>query len=182
MRIIRSSGNVRFDRAVLTGESDEVEGATDCTDENFLETRNVALMGTSVTNGNAVGVVVLTGGRSVMGRIATVTAGLREKPTLIQKEITRFVTIIICLTVVLAGAILFTWVGWLRIDHGDFMNVVAMLNVVMSCVVAFIPEGMPVGVALTFMMIARRMKQTNILPKGSCDSRDPRLRQCHLLG
>ncbi|KAI9924074.1 hypothetical protein ASPWEDRAFT_38538 [Aspergillus wentii DTO 134E9] len=166
MRIFRSSGDVRFDRAVLTGESDEVEGATDYTDENFLETRNIALMGTSVTNGNAVGIVVLTGSRSVMGRIAKMTSSVKEKPTLIQKEITRFVKIIICMTAILAGAILFTWVGWLRVDHYDFMNVVSMLNNVMGCVVAFIPEGMPVGVALTFMMIAKRMKQANILPKG----------------
>lgn len=166
MRIIRSSGDVRFDRSILTGESDEIEGAIDPTDDNFLETRNIAFMGTNVTNGNAVGVVVLTGGRSVMGRLASMTAGVEEKPTLIQREITRFVTIIVCLTVLLAGAILFTWVGWLRVDHYSFMDVVQMLNNVMGCVVAFIPEGMPVGVALTLMMVAKRMKQTNILPKG----------------
>ncbi|RAL15920.1 cation-translocating P-type ATPase [Aspergillus homomorphus CBS 101889] len=166
MRIIRSSGDVRFDRSILTGESDEVEGATDATDQNFLETRNIAFMGTSVTNGNAVGVVVLTGSRSVMGRLASITANVKEKPTLIQKEISRFVRIIVVLTVILAAAILFTWVGWLRVDHSDFMNVVAMLNDVMGCVVAFIPEGMPVGVALTLMIVAKRMKANNILPKG----------------
>lgn len=166
MRLIHSSGDVRFDRAILTGESDEIEGATDSTDANFLETRNIALMGTSVTNGNAVGVVVLTGSRSVMGRIATMTSGVKQKPTMIQREITRFVTIIICLTIVLASVILLTWVGWLRVDHPAYMSVVAMLNNVMGCVVAFIPEGVPVAVALTLMMIARRMKQTNILPKG----------------
>jgi sodium/potassium-transporting ATPase subunit alpha len=166
MRILSSSGDVRFDRAILTGESDEVEGAIDHTDENFLETRNIALMGTSVTNGNAIGVVVLTGSRSVMGRIATITSGVKQKPTLIQREITRFVTIIVILTVILAAVILFTWVGWLRVDHYAFMNVVQMLNDVMGCVVAFIPEGMPIGVALTLMMVARRMKAHNILPKG----------------
>ncbi|RAH47860.1 cation-translocating P-type ATPase [Aspergillus brunneoviolaceus CBS 621.78] len=166
MRIIRSSGDVRFDRSILTGESDEVEGATDATDQNFLETRNIALMGTSVTNGNAVGVVVLTGGRSVMGRLASITATVKEKPTLIQKEISRFVRIIVVLTVILAAAILFTWVGWLRVDQPGFMNVVEMLNDVMGCVVAFIPEGMPVGVALTLMIVAKRMKANHILPKG----------------
>ncbi|KAL1882414.1 hypothetical protein Plec18167_002830 [Paecilomyces lecythidis] len=166
MRILKTSGDVRFDRAVLTGESEEIEGATDATEKNFLETRNIALMGTSVTNGNAVGVVVLTGSRSVMGRIASLTADVKEKPTLIQKEINRFVGIIICLTLILACAILFTWAGWLRVDHSGFMNVVSMLNDVMGCVVAFIPEGMPVGVALTLMMVARRMKSVNILPKG----------------
>lgn len=41
-----------------------------------------------------------------------------------------------------------------------------MLNNVMGCVVAFIPEGMPIGVALTLMMIATRMKNASVLPKG----------------
>ena len=166
MRILQSSGDVRFDRAILTGESDEVEGAIECTEANFLETRNIALMGTGVTNGNAIGVVVLTGSRSVMGRIASMTAGVKQKATLIQREINRFVAIIVILTVCLALLILFTWLGWLHRDHPSYMSVVAMLNNVMGCVVAFIPEGVPVAVALTLMMIAKRMKKTNILPKG----------------
>ncbi|KAJ2976707.1 hypothetical protein NQ176_g4791 [Zarea fungicola] len=166
LRILSHSGDIRFDRAVLTGESDEIEGAVDMTDPNFLESRNIALMGTLVVNGNGVGVVVLTGPRSVMGRIAKATASTKERPTLIQKEISRFILIIVALTVVLALLILLTWVGWLRRDHFAFMNVVAMLNNVMGCVVAFIPEGMPVGVALTLMMVARRMKAVHVLPKG----------------
>ncbi|KAK2882743.1 hypothetical protein FQN49_000055 [Arthroderma sp. PD_2] len=166
MRLISSSGDVRFDRSVLTGESDEVEGALDATEDNFLETRNIAFMGTGVTNGRAVGIVVLTGGRSLMGRIAMVTTNVKEKPTLIQKEISRFVRIIVCMTCALASLLLFSWVGWIRIKHAGFMDVVAMLNNVLGCVVAFIPEGMPVGVALTMMMIANRMKSANILPKG----------------
>ncbi|KAH6606113.1 cation-transporting atpase pma1 [Trichoderma cornu-damae] len=166
MRIIGHSGDLRFDRAILTGESDEIEGSVDQTDENFLESRNVALMGTLVVNGSGVGVVVLTGPRSVMGRIAKATASAEERPTLIQKEIMRFVYIIVVLTLVLALIILFTWVGWLHRDHPAYMNVVAMLNNVLGCVIAFIPEGMPVGVALTLMMVARRMKATNVLPKG----------------
>ncbi|KAJ5457798.1 hypothetical protein N7475_009186 [Penicillium sp. IBT 31633x] len=166
MRILSSSGDVRFDRAILTGESDEIEGAIDSTDSNFLETRNIALMGTGVTNGNAIGIVVLTGSHSVMGRIASMTAGVKQKATLIQREINRFVMIIVILTVTLALLILFTWLGWLHRDHPTYMSVVAMLNNVMGCVVAFIPEGVPVAVALTLMMIAKRMKQTNILPKG----------------
>ncbi|KAJ5082177.1 hypothetical protein N7532_011220 [Penicillium argentinense] len=166
MRLLQTSGDVRFDRAILTGESDEIDGATEATDANFLETRNIAMMGTLVTNGNATGIVVLTGSGSVMGRIAKMTAGVKQKPTLIQKEISRFVTIIVILTVCLALLILFTWLGWLHKDHPTYMSVVAMLNNVMGCVVAFIPEGVPVGVALTLMTIAKRMKKTNILPKG----------------
>lgn len=166
LRLISHSGDIRFDRSILTGESDEIEGVTACTDENFLESRNIALMGTMVTNGNGTGVVILTGARSVMGRIAKATTSVKEVPTLIHLEIQRFVRIIVMLTVFLALLILLAWVGWLRVKHYSYMNVVAMLNDVMGCVVAFIPEGLPIGVALTLLMIASRMKAVNILPKG----------------
>ncbi|KAH6646685.1 hypothetical protein BKA67DRAFT_524426 [Truncatella angustata] len=166
MRLLSHSGDIRFDRAVLTGESDEVEGTIDATEENILESRNIALMGTMVVNGSGVGVVILTGPRSVMGRIAHATAHAPERATLIQKEIWRFVYIIVFCTVVLVLLIAFTWLGWLRRDHPGFMSVVSMLTNAMASVVAFIPEGMPVGVALTLMMVARRMKAVNILPKG----------------
>lgn len=166
MRILSHSGDIRFDRAVLTGESDEVEGSTDATEENILESRNIALMGTMVVNGSGLGIVILTGDRSVMGRIAHATAHAPERTTLIQKEIWRFVYIIVLCTVILVLLIAFTWLGWLRRDHPGFMNLVTMLTNAMASVVAFIPEGMPVAVALTLMMVARRMKAVNILPKG----------------
>ncbi|KAK4551414.1 hypothetical protein LTR86_011180 [Recurvomyces mirabilis] len=165
IRLTRTSGDIRFDRAAMTGESEEVEGRSECTDRNFLETKNMALIGTLVTNGSATGIVVLTGANTVMGGIAMATSNVKDKLTSIQKEITRFVFIIVGLTVCLALLILLTWVGWLRVDHKAYMNVVAMLNDVMGCVVAFIPEGMPVGVALTLMMVARRMKSADVLPK-----------------
>lgn len=165
LRLMETSGDARFDRAAMTGESEEVEASTDCTDENFLDSSNVALMGTVVTNGSATGIVVFTGAKTVMGAIAKATNSVQEQPTSIQREISRFVMIIVGLTICLACLILFAWAGWLRVQHKGYMSVVAMLNNVMGCVVAFIPEGMPVGVALTLMMIARRMKVANVLPK-----------------
>jgi sodium/potassium-transporting ATPase subunit alpha len=85
-----------------------------------------------VTNGSATGVVVLTGSNTCMGRISSAMSGVTEQPTLIQREITRFVIIIVCCTVVLAGIILITWGAWLRKDHYAFINTVAMLNDGMS--------------------------------------------------
>ena len=57
------------------------------------------------------------------------------------------------------------WIAWLRRDHFDYLNVPGFLTDVMGLVVAFIPEGMPMAVALTFSLIARRMRDVNILPK-----------------
>ncbi|KAL5113432.1 hypothetical protein ACEQ8H_008700 [Pleosporales sp. CAS-2024a] len=166
MRLLSTSGDIRFDRSMITGEPDEVEGAVDSTDQNFLESRNICFMGTMVVNGSATGIVVLTGKNSIMGRIAQATSAVEDQPTLIQREISRFVHIIVGLTALLALLLLFTWAGWLRVHHKGFLSVIAMLNNVMGCVVAFIPEGMPVGVALTLMMVARRMKSASVLPKG----------------
>ncbi|KAH8196769.1 hypothetical protein TruAng_009061 [Truncatella angustata] len=166
IRLLEHSGDIRFDRSMLTGEPEEIEGAINGTDPNFLESRNIALMGTMVVNGSGSGIVVLTGSRSVMGRIAQGMANAKEVPTLIQQEIWRFVRIIVVFTIILALLIALTWTFWLRRDHPSYMNVVAMLNNVMGCVVAFIPEGMPIAVSLTLMMVAHRMKASNILPKG----------------
>ncbi|KAG5339411.1 hypothetical protein C0989_004342 [Termitomyces sp. Mn162] len=165
IRLIETSDDLRFDRAVLTGESEEVGGHVDSLGETFLEAPNIALMGTHVTNGHAKGVVVLTGGRTVMGRISRLTNKTKVKPTLIQQEIWRFVRIIILLTILLGLSIVIIWLAWLHRDHKPFLTVVAMLNDVMGCIVAFIPEGMPVAVTLTLSLIARRMKEISVLPK-----------------
>ena len=85
MRIIQASSDLRFDRAVLTGESEEVSGVVDSEEVNFLEAKNIAFLGSHVCNGTATAVVVLTGGSSVMGRINKLTNSGKDKETLIQK-------------------------------------------------------------------------------------------------
>jgi sodium/potassium-transporting ATPase subunit alpha len=46
-----------------------------------------------------------------MGRINKLTTTSKEKVTLIQKEISRFVTIIVCLTIVLVLILLIEWLA-----------------------------------------------------------------------
>ncbi|KAG6839845.1 hypothetical protein C0991_011119 [Blastosporella zonata] len=165
MRMIETSNDVRFDRAVLTGESEEVEGSIDDMGQTFLEAPNIALMGTHVTNGTAKGVVVLTGARTVMGRISKLTSTTKIKSTLIQQEIMRFTYIIVLLTIALVISIVITWSAWLHRDHPAFMSLVSMLTDVMGCIIAFIPVGMPIAVTVCLSLIARRMKDINVLPK-----------------
>lgn len=61
LRLLQVTNDLKFDRSVLTGESEAIEGSTACTDDNILESKNIALMGTHVLNGNGVGIVVLVG-------------------------------------------------------------------------------------------------------------------------
>lgn len=132
---------------------------------NFLEAKNIALLGSHVCNGSATGIVVLTGARTVMGRINRLSNSGSDGRTNLQREITRFVKIIIMLTVSLAMVMLITWLAWIRRDHYEFINTVGILTNLMALVVAFIPEGMPIAVALTLTLIAKRMRDARILPK-----------------
>ncbi|EGG15864.1 hypothetical protein DFA_09533 [Cavenderia fasciculata] len=163
--VILGTADLKVDNSVLTGESLPVNCTTQCTDENFLESKNVCFMGTHVVNGSGVGIVVSTGNATVMGRINRLTGEAKEKVPLIQTEINRFVGIIVLLTIILAFIFVLEWGVFLRVKHPNFQNTVAMLMNVMSCVVAFIPEGMPICVALTLLMVANRMKENDILPK-----------------
>ncbi|KAG0029644.1 hypothetical protein BGZ81_003571 [Podila clonocystis] len=165
LRLIQVSNDARFDRAVLTGESEAIEAATVSTDDNFLESKNVAFMGTHIIQGSAVGMVVLKGNDTLMGRINKLTSGRKEKVSIISQEISRFVRIITYLTIALALLIVIVWAAKIRPNYPDFMPPAVLLVTLMGCVVAFIPEGMPVCVSLTLLMIARRMRTNNILPK-----------------
>ncbi|KAG0301421.1 hypothetical protein BGZ98_008370 [Dissophora globulifera] len=165
LRLVQVSNDTRFDRSILTGESEAIEGSTTSTDDNFLESKNVAFMGTHIVQGSCIGVVILKGNETLMGRINKLTTGRKEKKTIIHQEISRFVRIIVCLTVILASIILVVWAAWIRRAYPDFMPTAVLLVTLMGCVVAFIPEGMPVCVSLSLLMIARRMRSNAILPK-----------------
>ncbi|KAK4047193.1 hypothetical protein OIO90_006256 [Microbotryomycetes sp. JL221] len=165
MRIIKASNDLKFDRAVLTGESEEVPGTVTTDERNFLEARNIAFLGTHVCNGTATAVVVLAGSSSVMGRINKLTASSNDERTQLQQEISRFVNIIIGLTLTLVIIMLVYWLAYLRKYHPGYINTVGILTNLMSLVVAFIPEGMPMAVAMTLSLVARRMKDAQVLPK-----------------
>lgn len=141
LRLIQVSNDTRFDRAILTGESEAIEGATVSTDDNFLESKNVAFMGTHIIQGSAVGMVVLKGNDTLMGRINKLTSGRKEKVSIISQEISRFVRIIVCLTILLALLILIVWAAKINPTYPHFMPPAILLVTLMGCVVAFIPEG-----------------------------------------
>ncbi|KAG0268763.1 hypothetical protein DFQ27_005843 [Actinomortierella ambigua] len=165
LRLVSCTADARFDRAVLTGESEAIEASTELTDDNFLESKNVAFMGTHLIQGSCVGMVILKGNDTLMGRINKLTNGRKEKKTIIQLEIKRFVRIIVCLTIFLATLILVVWAAFVYQQYPKFMPPVVLLSTLMGCVVAFIPEGMPHCVGLTLLMIAKRMRDNMVLPK-----------------
>ncbi|KAI8363918.1 hypothetical protein BD560DRAFT_373551 [Blakeslea trispora] len=165
LRLVQVSDDLKFDRSVLTGESDAIPGAVDATDDNVLESHNVAMTGTHCLNGSAIGVVVSIGDNTLMGRIARLSLSDPNTRTTLQVEILRFVIIIAVLSLSVGALCLITWAAWLRRDYPDFLSVSNALIAVISVIVAFVPEGMPIAVTLCLTLIAHRMQKNNVLCK-----------------
>jgi sodium/potassium-transporting ATPase subunit alpha len=69
IRFTQVSPDAKFDRSVLTGESEPVRGTVDSADDNYLETTCIGMAGTHCTSGEAWGIAVSTGDRSVFGEV-----------------------------------------------------------------------------------------------------------------
>ncbi|KAG0166809.1 hypothetical protein DFQ30_006764 [Apophysomyces sp. BC1015] len=165
LRLVSVSDDLKFDRSILTGESEAIPGTVDATDPNVLESHNVAMMGTHCLNGSGVGVVVSIGDSTLMGRIAKLSLSDPSARTTLQIEILRFVIIIACLSISVGAVCLITWAAWLRVDYPNYLSVSNALIDVISVIVAFVPEGMPVAVTLSLTITANRMAKSNVLCK-----------------
>lgn len=128
MRLVTASNDLAFDRSILTGESEEVSAEINATENNFLESKAVAFLGSYVTSGTGLGIVVLTGPKSVMGRINSLTNTGKEKKVNLQREVNRFIGIIMTLTISLIIAMLIFWLAYLHRYHKGFMSVSSLVT------------------------------------------------------
>ncbi|WEW56067.1 magnesium-transporting ATPase [Emydomyces testavorans] len=165
VRLVEVSSDLKFDRSILTGESEPVNGTIESTDKNYLETHCIGLQGTHCVTGTATGICVATGDNTIFGRIA----GLTNKPwhgfTPIQKEIIRFVLIIVSFIASVVVLVIVLWAAWLRKDHPDWINISLLIVNCVSVGIAFVPEGLPVAVAMSLTIGANIMRKNKILCK-----------------
>jgi sodium/potassium-transporting ATPase subunit alpha len=73
LRIIDSQG-MKVDNSSLTGETELLPRSVECTNDNPLETKNIAFFSTLNKEGTGRGVVFATGDRTFIGQIANLAA------------------------------------------------------------------------------------------------------------
>jgi len=164
VRIIESN-DLKFDKSMLTGESEPVDGTVQCNEKVFHEAKNIAFMTSLITNGSGKGVVVLKGDDTLIGNITRMTTRTKNERTSLQKDISRFVWQIAGLAAITATAVIVVWAAVLNVKYKGFLDVSGMLVNVISVAVAFIPEGLPVSVTLVLLIMAKRMAKNKILVK-----------------
>ncbi|KAF8263726.1 sodium-potassium ATPase [Lactarius quietus] len=165
VKLIDVSGDIRFDRSVLTGESEPVAGRLEKTNDNILETKNIALQGTLCVSGSGLGLVFQIGDHTVFGRIAKLSSVAPTSMTTLQREILRFVVIIASLAAMVAIIIVILWAAWLRRSYPNYIDTSELLIDVVSVMVAFIPEGLPIAVTLSLAKVANTLSKHKVLCK-----------------
>ncbi|KAI6188034.1 Sodium/potassium-transporting ATPase subunit alpha [Aphelenchoides besseyi] len=157
IRVIRAMG-FKVDNSSLTGESEPQSRSPDCTNDNPLETRNIAFFSTNAVEGTAKGVVIYTGDRTVMGRIAHLAADLDSGMTPIAREIEHFIHLITGVAVFLG--VTFFIIAFILGYH--WLTAVVFL---IGIIVANVPEGLIATVTVCLTLTAKRMAAKNCLVK-----------------
>lgn len=138
IRII-SSVDLRINEASLTGESYPVKKILDKLPSAVIiaEQKNIAFMGTTITMGSGEGVVVATGQKTELGKIATLIKGTKEELTPLQKKLASLSKALGVIILILSFVI-FIFGVILKYDFKD------MFTTAVALAVAAIPEGLVV--------------------------------------
>ncbi|XP_066428719.1 potassium-transporting ATPase alpha chain 1 isoform X1 [Eleutherodactylus coqui] len=157
IRIITSQG-CKVDNSSLTGESEPQTRSPEYTHESPLETRNIAFFSTMCLEGAATGMIINTGDRTIIGRIASLASGVGNEKTPIAIEIEHFVDIIAGLAIFF-GATFF--VVAMVIGY-PFLRAMVFF---MAIVVAYVPEGLLATVTVCLSLTAKRLARKNCVVK-----------------
>lgn len=158
-RIVESV-NLRIQEAALTGESEPIEKFADPLDHGELplgDRKNMGYMGTFTSFGRGGALVVETGMRTELGKIASLIQNVQNQKTPLQKKLDRlgktlalialFVAIVVALTgVFIEGK---TWAE--------------VLIIAIAIAVAIVPEGLPAVQTFALAIGAQRMVKRKAL-------------------
>ncbi len=151
--------SLRVQESALTGESEPVDKSTPpiaADDAPLGDRRNMVYRGTQVSHGRGRAVVVATGMRTELGRIADLIQEVRQGHTPLQRKLDQVGKLLALVGT--AVALLILAIGLVRGESLQDMVLTAI-----SVAVAVVPEGLPAVVTFTLALGAQRMLARNAL-------------------
>ncbi|KAL5271530.1 hypothetical protein ACHWQZ_G001971 [Mnemiopsis leidyi] len=157
IRIVSCSG-FKVDNSSLTGESEPQSRGVECTEDNPIETKNLAFFSTNAVEGACRAVVISCGDNTVMGRIASLASSLGSDQTPIAIEIEHFIHIV-------SGVAVFLGVTFFILAFILGYEPIEAVVFLIGIIVANVPEGLLATVTVCLTLTAKRMAKKNCLVK-----------------
>jgi Ca2+-transporting ATPase len=158
MRITKEV-ELKIDESALTGESVPVsKRAEGIKCKTLAEMASMAFMGTIVTYGRGYGVVVNTGMKTEIGKIAKMVEEAEEQATPLQERLADFAKKLGF--IVIAISVIVIVIGIFR-GHA----LMEMITTGIALAVAAIPEGLPAVVTITLAIGLKKLAKHNALIK-----------------
>jgi sodium/potassium-transporting ATPase subunit alpha len=157
--LVFSASDCHVDNSSLTGESEPQERGKENDMANPLEASNLLFNSCLIVAGEAYGIVIRTGDATVLGQIASLTAGEEKTTSPLAHEIDNFVKIIA--TIAIFTALIFFGIAF-PVNNN---NASLAINFAIGIFVAWVPEGLPATVTMLLTIAAKRMAAENVLVK-----------------
>lgn len=159
IRIIEVN-ELSVDNSMLTGESVPVERdeqADTLSGESIINSRNLLFAGTSISGGEAIGVVYATGTKTQIGNITKTTEQIKRRTSTLEVQIRKITKMIIVIAVVLGilAFLISTFVTEFEVNEA--------LIFAIGIIVANIPEGLMPTVSFSLALSVQRMAKKNAL-------------------
>ena len=155
--------HLSIDESALTGESMPVLKSAEAIspdsitpDVPLADRVNMVYMGTLVTGGQGLAVVVATGRFTEIGKIQTLVGEAKPPETPMERQLSRMGTQLVIIGGAVCGVVFV--IGLLR-GYG----LLQMLKTSISLAVAAVPEGLPTVATTTLALGIRKMRRHNVL-------------------
>jgi Ca2+-transporting ATPase len=157
LRLLEAN-NLHIDESFLTGESVAASKAAGESPAGapVSDRHNMAYAGSTVTIGRGAGVVVATGGRTEVGKIArTVTSSETAKAPLVirMEQFARHVSLAVLVACVALG----------MVAYAKGMPWIDVFFLAVALAVSSIPEGLPVAMTVALSIATSRMARRNVI-------------------
>ncbi|MCK4779366.1 MAG: HAD-IC family P-type ATPase, partial [Candidatus Lokiarchaeota archaeon] len=157
--------SLSVDEAILTGESKPVKKQLKPVEEKMIlaDRTNLGYMNTVITRGNGEGIVIGTGMKTEIGKIAESLQEEAIEPSPFQKEVNRFGKLLGILILVICFAVFAVELIILLLTEFNFDELIQAFEISISLAVSAVPEGLVVVITVVMSIGMKKMADRNAL-------------------